>query len=399
MALLLTTDDQPVHYLGEVMSYTPNFADPRVLKRATSAYGFALACLNPRTSWGWSKSMLDKHFGQQNAPLSRWLRAHLLICTNNYYSMDDGEVKQYRLNTTGAAIVKHCIQQAAKVENIPALQTASKKSVVEVQPGSEVHLPAIDLFDREVTVAWVKREFGDDLKTGKFNYTDKSNRLWHNLQNVKSDIRTEVLRDNGFLWHYDIECCAPTLIHQWANMQPDATGEVRFALEHYLKNRHEVREAVSLALNITVKQAKTLLNALFCGARLGANRDYALFWVLDGDYDKVRAAQKNEYLTALRADIKACWDEIEPSLPKRTKTKNGKTRKLPLNSKAKWSCYFDLERRVMREVRAYLKQHDGKHFLIHDGFATSFELNTSDLEQHILNQTNFVVRLEAKKVE
>ncbi len=339
--------------------------------------------------------MLDKHFGQQNAPLSRWLREHLLICTNNHYSMDDGKVKEYILNTKGAAYVKSLLQGQLQAEDKnPEMMSSPTPFNTLV---SKKSMPDYDLFDREVILNWVKREYEKDLRTGDFQYNDKSSRLWHNLQSVRSDFRTESLKDAGYHWHYDIQCAAPTLIHQWSQRQPESTGEIRFALEHYLQNRHEVRAQVCEELNVDVKQAKTLINALFCGARLGANRDYALFWVLDADYDKVRAAQKSEYLSSLRSDIKACWDEIEPSLMKRTKVnKHGKTRKLPLNSKTKWMCYFDLERKVMNVIRTYLKGQDGRFFLIHDGFATSFEVNTKTLEELIYEQTGFKVILDVK---
>ena len=86
--------------------YIPNFNDPRVLKRARQAYGFARGCLSATKPRAWVEKALAKNFGQQQNELSAWLRSKLLICTNESYSVQDHHCKEYILNAKGAEEVK-----------------------------------------------------------------------------------------------------------------------------------------------------------------------------------------------------------------------------------------------------------------------------------------------------
>lgn len=248
------------------------------------------------------------------------------------------------------------------------------------------------LFDIEVAREFVRREFADDLKSLSFTYNDKSNRWWHPLQNVKSTVRTDVLSDAGLKFHYDIASCAPTLILQHAQHQ--GMDEYLFGLTDYLKNKNNFREHVQrIGLIEDPSDAKVLINALFCGARLGNNRDFALFHVLHGNRAGIKALQEDARLNQLKADIKTCWDAIEPSLPKIfvTSEKTGRTRKKALSSKRKWGVYFELERTVMSAVREYLKTNGLKFFLIHDGWACDTQLDVVALQEFILQNTGFAV--------
>ena len=120
-------------------------------------------------------------------------------------------------------------------------------------------------------------------------------------------------------------------------------------------------------IEIIRKDAKALLNALCCGAKLGANAEFALFDLLGHDRQRVRVLAADVRLKALRADIKKCWKAIEPSL---TRIENAQGRKLPLNSRSKWNLYFDLERKVLDVINEELIRTSNQCFLEHDGFRT-----------------------------
>jgi hypothetical protein len=215
---------------------------------------------------------------------------------------------------------------------------------------------------------------------------------------VRTEFRQAVMAEAGYQWDYDIMASAPTLILQHAqHLGMDLWLE---HLQNYISNRTEFRQYIARVGDITEKQAKTLINALFCGARLGANRDYALFHLLDKNHSKVRRLKDDARLTGLRADIKTCWEYIEPSLARIeiTSPVTGRTRKLPLSSKRKWVVYFGLERKVLNAVRDYLHLTDNPCFLEHDGWKTKNRVDVKQLVEFVRNTTGFSVQVEEKNI-
>ena len=377
--------------------YTPNFSDARVLKRIRTAYAFARACLSETKPKQWAKSHLDKVFGSQNHDLSKWLRVQLLLVHDNYYAWGEdateGPVcKSYLLNVKGAACVKSILLGEEKT-TMPPLNSYHSVALL-----SQEEIIPQDTFDYKVVREWVKRDFGDQINSGNFEYDDKSNRLWNPIQNVRSKYRAPILAEAGYHFNYDLECAAPTLILQHA--QSLGMDEYLFALTDFIKDRTKYRQHVADVAGISLKQAKMLINALFCGARLGANRDFALFRALNQDYRAIRALQADPWLTQLRADIKTCWDAIEPSMTRIEvkSAKTGKMRKLPLRSGAKWARYFQLERSVMDVARKHLRETHNMNFLEHDGFRCKKQVEVVLLEQLIKQQTGFTVKFEEEKL-
>jgi hypothetical protein len=382
-------------------NYTPNFSDPRILRKVKHVYGFCRAVLSTRNSKPVAKIVLDKHFGSQNHDLSRWMRRVLLVCTDNHFDMAEGKVKQYALSKVGSEAVKAGLKTGDWSAALKSDQTMTEESIfsplnsllIVAQVSGQVE----DLYDRQVAVEWVKREYATDLSSLTFSYKDKASRLWHSLQNVTREVRTEVLAASGLTYSYDIEACAPTLIHQHAQQQQPFNMDLYlFALRDYLANRDLAREYVAQVGGIDKKLAKTLINALFCGARLGANRSYSLFHMLGQDYDRVNALRADPFVTELREDIKQCWAYIEQSMTRTEKVslKTGKPRKLAINSRHKWARYFYLERLVMNEVRSYLLETGNRHFLLHDGWAAERPVDVVELSSRIHRKLGFEVRLE-----
>ena len=389
------------------MNYHPNLSDPRVIKRITFAYGAAVAVLSETTPHHWAKAFWDKPFGSQNHPLSNWLRRHLLITTNNHYSMDDGVCKQYIINKKGRDYIRSIIKDGTRCPMAEWVQQNPERSLPETNSKSEVEqvsylmdsYPSVALlFDLQVIMIWARREFGSDLASLNFNYADKSGRLWHSLQKVTTVARRQIQKEAGLKWVYDISSCAPTLIMQHA--QQLGLDEYLFGINSYIKNKKHHRETIAKLVDIDEKLAKVLINALFCGARLGANKQFALWALLDQSYDKVKTLQKDEFVTVLKNDISLCWKQIEPTMSKRTVTsaKTGRERKIPANSKQKWAVYFRLERKILDTVVEYLNSKDIKVFLEHDGWVTNKQLDIQDLQLHIFNETGFKVVLEEEEI-
>ena len=91
------------------MKYIPNLNDPRIIKRIKTALGFVRGCMSETKSHAWSTRYIDKHLGQQNHNLGKYLRNHLLIETRSTWSKDSGVCKEYKLNLEGYEYIKDLV--------------------------------------------------------------------------------------------------------------------------------------------------------------------------------------------------------------------------------------------------------------------------------------------------
>ena len=316
-------------------------------------------------SHAWSTRYIDKHFGSYRNPLSKWLRQQLLIVTDEFYRYDSNEnkCKEYCLNGDG---VRNLLEMM-KI-NIPH----TYPSVVEV----------------------VKLEHLDELTTGKFEYADKSNRLWHPLQRYRRQYKTQILAEHGYQHQYDIECCAPTLIHQYA--QHCGMDEWLFALRKYLDDRQTIRQELAEQIELPVEAVKEIINAMFAGAVISKNNECDIFKILNGDVARIEFLQQHEFINQLKQDIKTCWVYITPRLSRRRNTKTN--RLLPVNSRQKWGVYFDLERRVLNSVRTYLDEKNYKYFLEHDGWSCDTEIDRDELSNFVRDKTGFMIKIEHDEI-
>ena len=367
------------------MSYIPNFKDPRVLRRIIRAYGFARAVLT-NTPRSWSTRYIDQYFGQQQHPLSRWLRKQLLIVTHDHWSKDTGQCKYYILNSKAADLIRNKIRNPDQ-EHI---------DWISAHAGSGLELEQDLKFDQQVVAKFVVDEWGQELALKKFEYKDIKSRYWHPLQNLRNEYRHQLFANYGLKYQYDIECCAPTLIHQHAQQQQEPMDLYLFALREYLRDRHQVRQCISEGLEIDIKTAKILINSLFCGARIGHGSRYAISQLLEHDLSRILWIKQNPYIQELISDIRTCWEYIKPSMIKKY---NQQGRRIPTNSREKWLRYFDLERTCMNSVQKYMKSTNNHYFLEHDGWTCEREIDLLVLEQQVFIDTGFSVKFEQKYTE
>jgi phage-related protein len=363
---------------GDAVSYQPNFSDPRVRRRVKRAVGFVCGVFSPVRSHSWSTRYIDRWLGQAQNPLSQYLRTQLLIETNSHWNKDTGQCKQYRLNSSGAQFLSDAC--GFRVDN-----NNSNNYHIVLQVAQE--------------------EYQAELESGVFEYTDKSSRLWHPLQNFRREIKHSVLSQSGYQYHYDIECCAMTLIHQHSQRIPehvlDGTWQqgpmdlYLFALREYIRDRTRIREQIAQDCEIDPDTVKRIINAVLAGAQISRNPSTAVYQMLQGDLARIEFLKQHEYLTQLRADIRTCWEHIRPTMGRRTVImKSGGQRRLPISSKQKWSVYFDLERQVLNEIREYLTHNNNRHFLEHDGWSCEIPVDLVQLKQQIRNNTGFQIEFE-----
>ena len=377
------------------MSYKPNFTDKRIIKRIRSAYGFTKGALSTTEPHNWAQVVIDKHIGRTNNNLGNYLRNILLICTNSHYNKDTKLTKEYISNQQGLDYLRDILNGSNTQDFTQwAKNNGVTKNIISLTTTTPSMLL---LFDHYCVSKFVEEEYELELQNLEFHYTDKSNRLWHPIQNIKKDYKKSIFATHKLNYQYDIDTCAPTLLHQYSHkLDMDL---YLFALRTYLKDKQMIRTQLAKELQVSPKVIKIIINALFCGARIGSG-DFAISKLLDNDIAKIQWLKQNSYITELRSDIKLMWSYIEPSMAKATKTtKSGKERKVALSSKKKWQLYFELERQVLNEVQNYLRLTKNRYFLEHDGWATEHQINEHELNQYIKNVLGFDVKFKMEHLE
>jgi len=378
------------------MTYQPNFTDPRIQRRVRRALGWSIGTMRGCKPHGWSTRYIDSQLGMSTNPLSRYLRDVLLVTTNHHWNKDSGKCKEYILRESGVRYLRESIDGITDQSwdeyqlNHP---DDVEKTNYPIYPYCHTSFDIRKTWDYGMVNQWCRREFRTELEDLKFTYDEKSNRLWHPIQNIRSEFRTPILAESGLPYNYDISTAAFTLISQYA--QKWDQDEVLFHLEDYINNKTDVRNQLALELELDVKIVKQIINALLCGARIGPGNAIAGF--VNNDKARMELLKQNQFITGLRSDIKKCWDRIETGLPRVTRTSDsGRERKLALSSNRKWRIYFQLERQVMSSVEQYLRESGNRYFLEHDGWACEMSVDCYELSEYVRNQTGYRIEFDEK---
>lgn len=386
-------------------TYHPNFNDPRVKSRIRKAVGFVSATMSS-TPHAWSTRYIDRHLGSATHELSKWLREHLLVVESHRYNKDTGVCKEYTINKTGVRYLLDVLNKNVRESMREWMYANNSKMMLLINESDFADDAVIDntittpstypsvaqVDDEAIAIQWATEEYKNELTSLEFKYDDKASRLWHPLQNVRKAYRTQVLANAGLTHQYDIQCCAPTLIHQYA--QKCGMDLYLFALNKYLNNRQAVRKEIANYASISIDDAKVIVNALLAGAQLGLNADTAIYKLLKGNQAQINKLKAMPYLTELRNDFKTCWDYIKPFTYYATRIDTrGIEKRVPMPAKQKWNIYFQQERLVLDCIARYLRETDNKYFLEHDGW-TSKEIDVTELQLYVFENTGYKINID-----
>lgn len=373
-------------------NYHPNFKDKRIQSRCYRALGFVCGCLTEDRAKPWSSRYLDQYLGHSGNQLSSYLRNILLVVSDNHYSMSSGKCKKYCKNPTGIKFIKQSLAGTITCEWSEYCETST-------EPTNSTELNSTDLlFDQRMIANFVEAEYGDQLRSGNFDYNDRSQRLWHTLQNIRSVHKKPILSNWGYHHQYDIVCCAPSIIEQISRRMGNDLWMPE--LERYLDYTTEYRNSIARDLEIDVKTTKIFINSLFCGARVGHNPDFATSELLHNDFTRIQLAKTHPAISALREDIKTCWSSIIKSGDLITRRRDVETGRLkPVSSSDKWSVYFRYERQVLSEIQKHLQSLGVKFFLEHDGWSSSEYVDVESLQRVIKNTTGMDLNIKYERID
>lgn len=347
------------------MSYTPNFTDPRIIRACTRAVNWVNQYLSVNNEQWLSTREIQRHLGSQSRNLGKYLKFKLLLCTDSYYDPSKAICKKYKLNLDGYNEVCTAINHRPKFQ--------------------------------------VSQQLQQQLKTGEFEYTTKSNRDFNPIQYIPKPTRRSILENNGYRFHYDIEAAAPTLLLQSAQRhqhQKYINGEIRKickfpALEEYINNRTNIRSQIAIEASTSADVVKSVINAILQGGKLSRSSHSTILRDLQWDYDLVVRLQNSKTLTEIRNDIKALWDVLRDQFPVRYQTDSlGRNRRVSLRGTDKSGYYRSLEEQVGVVIKRYLKRDKNRHLWIHDGWSCEMIVDTSRLISEVKQQTGFVIKLD-----
>ena len=344
------------------MTYTPNFNDPRVKKKCLKALGFVCSSLSVDKPRAWARVELDKWFGTQNHLFSKWLRNQLIIEHSKRWNKDTGECKKWLLREQG-------VRDLCEIYNHYLI---AKLPIVAQVPKTT-----------EIAIDWAETQYKDALTTGNFDYKEKSNRLWNDIQRIPSEIRKPLFAKHGYEYEYDIQACAPTLISQFA--RNEGLTRPTPVLDDFLANRQHYRTALAERIGCTEKQAKQILNAIFAGAKLGPGN--AIATILNENKHQLILLKDNVWFIDLRKDIKKCWDAIKSS-----------EKSLRLSSRDKWLIYFGLEKSVMSVIRKQLVKEGNRCFLEHDGWRCESYIDPQSLRLCVKKSTGYDIQIDYVRI-
>ena len=345
--------------------YTPNFNDPRVIRRIKKSIGFTSALTSADKPRQLAKTFIDKHFACQRNPLSIFLRSQLLVCTDDTYDMNKKRCKEYITNTTGLSNLLDLLNKKNGNKHI------------------YITYPSVVLLN-DIAVEWAKTQYKTELNSLNFEYQEKSHRLYNDIQSIRSEARAQLLAEKGLCYDYDIDTAAPTLLYQYSMKTPSATGEVCEIIEMYIKDKENIRNKLSQQSSLPVENIKKIINAMFSGGFLTTYPKSQVFRMCNNDPAVVKFLQQHPFIMALKEDIKKMWEPIKADTKSEYYwTSTNKWRKRPFDPRAKWNIYFRLERMVLDQVIQYCREWKCNYFLEHDGFRTSKQINTNDISWYI----------------
>jgi len=351
-------------------TYTPNLTDPRVTRKLENVLGFVYSRLSYDDVEEVPTRTLDTHFGSSGKPLSKLLRAALLM-TNGSYDTVAHRCMAYMLRKDGVKYVRHILMTKTFI-------TMEEFLAINAPITEEFLAPTVDedAFDQQIMESFIFRSHEHELESGDFVYEEKSGRLWNSLQHMPKKFRTPTFIKYGLVHDYDVSTCAPTLLIQHAKKM-GYKGDTSI-IDAIIGNKTEVRQMLSDATGIPVPAIKVAINGLFAGAKLQAHNECMLFKkAFKLNYDYAYAFKNNQFVQDLIKEINQFWD----FLGKKT-------------SSEKWEVYYGLELMILKSAMKFMQARNIKFFAIHDGFVSSKEIATGELEAHIFDETSYVVHYD-----
>ena len=334
----------------KLSTYKPNLSDKRVQAKLQTTLEWCSFHLDSKPR-SFSCERIVEVFGPYHHNLTRWLKANLLV-QEGTYSVLAQKTYDYSLNQAG----------------FDKLSILLKSSLI---PGK---------------CAILEEKHAIELATGQYDYNFKSNRFWHPLQRIRRHHKQAFWTRQGYLYNYDLEAAAPTILIQLA-LKAGMTYLDAEPVLHYIKNKRAFRQRIAALANVPLHDAKSLITSLFNGARLVANHNVAAFRIVE-DVEDMHRLRADPEVDDLLSAIKRMWVAIST------------TRTTPIiTGSDKWAVYFEQEARVLEVAKRYMTRKGLSFFTEHDGWRCDGQMRVDEMQQEVFLETGLKVSIEEEIYE
>lgn len=380
----------PYNKEENMKKFTPNFRDPRTIRRVNSALNFVANTFKiKRTQIHLGRDLLDQpeNFGKSSNPLSAYLRDVLLICTDPSYrfNSDFNKSKRYALNTLG---VNYLTERLANTTDI-------SWSEYREQHSADTQCQLLDSIQEKQADQLIE-QYDAEIQSGKFVMRQIGHREYHALQNIPRDLRAVKLAQSGYCHDYDIETAAPSLLLQRARML--GMTEPTPTIDYFLTNKVMVRNAIAEDCGIDYQQAKQVITALFQGAVLSCFAENRIFSeTINYNRLAMQALQTNELIIALKEEIRIMWATIATTIDRETFVDSrGVTRRRRITGRQKAQTYVEIEQLIMKQIKRFISRYHPNTRIIteHDGWRTDRIIDIDAVKTHVRRRTGYVINIE-----
>ncbi len=258
----------------------------------------------------------------------------------------------------------------------------------------EILLSRLNISDdliKNKEAAKIYQKFETELISGVFQYSRKDFRTYHDLQNIKSEIRDVVFKSAGYKFEVDISGCAWAMIRHLGHRSKLSNMD---ALDRFCcKETKSVMMAQwKVKLNLPMKAVKRLLLALLHGAKIGKKGE--VFAILGFDEYRLEQLRKLKQLRRLIVLVKSIIRFHRKQL----------CEELGINGsvsigKLCFLIYTKFEDQVVRSSwNEYFKMNGIRNFVVHDGCYISEEVDVIELQRYVFEKTGIDVDIEIERI-
>lgn len=346
------------------------FTDPKVRKRVAAVLFFCKPMLVEGKARRISSAVLTKVFGNQTRDLAARLRYKLLQQEGTY--APGSHSFSYTLKRDGYAELA-----AAIGEGMPSDDESARELYGPIASGAEMP---------------------------QYSEPKLGGRRYSGFQSLKKKMRAVLFK--GW-FDYDIEAAAPTLVYQVAcrvhrRLYPAKVDLPYPMVARLVEHKHEVRLHVAQLTGLDEKKVKSVLAALFFGARLVPHRTQAIYRLVGMDESVVDLLKADPFVQAFKRQAAAMWAAVltdENVSNGLSAFKHGKAvAKAATKSKQRMAVYARLERQVMEAMESVLAADGMVPMLMHDGFMVRTRVDANRLVAAVQEQTGFVIRLSESQI-
>jgi hypothetical protein len=337
--------------------------DPRILARINKVFSFITDNFAINEEVEMSSEDFESALGEHD--LAKTLKSILFICTDESY-------------------IAACFKNNNGKKAHPKKWKLNPEGIITVSEYFNIGQPPIAL----TIVERLSRRYQDELESGEFSYNEKTHRHYHYLTSVKKDIRSEILMNFDFVYEYDIQSAAPTILYyEYLKI----TNKRLTVLEKYINDPKTFRMIIAKETNTSYEKVKQLLTAMNYNAKLtsakvikkGEKFEISACFEIAETEEVLKAWCENQSLRELSRSFHKVYKVIKTHFGYKT------PREVSI-------FYMEIEERIRDILMIFCIENKIKKFTIHDAIITNQKIDFQVISDKIEKELGYKVLFTTK---